>query len=205
MGQINNFVPLSRRIIAGANVTVNGGGSASLEENITIAASGGGGGNPWQLLDQNGSPIVGGSTWTYSVDVPNVDVINLDAYSELMVIARNVQSSIAGVRCILASVNNGVSFYNTGGDYVAISDAGIEGGVSIFGGHETNSTAARSFSAVIFASSVNGGPKLCVSSMQTANMRRLFVASNNPINALRFTNSAGGNLTASGSLFVFGR
>lgn len=41
---IINSVPLTRKIIAGSNVTVNGGADASLETDVTIASTGGGGG-----------------------------------------------------------------------------------------------------------------------------------------------------------------
>lgn len=49
-------VPPTRQLIAGANVTVNGGASATLAGNVTIAASGGGGGAI--AVDENGSPVV---------------------------------------------------------------------------------------------------------------------------------------------------
>lgn len=43
---IINSVPLTRKIIAGSNVTVNGGADATLETDVTIASTGGGG-NWW--------------------------------------------------------------------------------------------------------------------------------------------------------------
>src|SRR4051812_47395930 len=65
MGFISNAVTSARRIIAGANVTVNGGASANLGSDITIAASGGGGGTAFTYAtfeDQKAANTAGGAS-----------------------------------------------------------------------------------------------------------------------------------------------
>lgn len=157
----------------------------------------------WTMLDATGAPITSGAAWTYSTPVANVDLIGLAAYTDLLVIAQGVSASISGVRQLLASTNNGSTFYSTSGNYLSIAADGISVNVASWGNENTNSTAARTVTYHIIGANILNAPKMCTFSGSTA--PRLFVADNaNNVDALRINNSGGGNLTA-GTIYLFGR
>lgn len=166
---------------------------------ITAAANGAGGGSAaWTLLDQTGAAAVGSSTWAFSVNVANVDVIGLAPWNELLVIARSITASVSGTRAIQASINNGSTFYSASGDYSIIGADGAGTNSTTWLGHSTATTAARNIIGNI--KNLKGAEKEAVDSGNT----RIFLASTSDINAIRLTNSAGGNLTG-GSLYVYAR
>lgn len=168
---------------------------------VASLLSGVGGGSGYTLVDQTGAPITSGATWTWSTNVANVDVVGLGAYKDFLVVCRNVSASVNGIRCIQVSTNNGASFFSTSGDYVQVTTTGTETAGTFLALHATFATAARTFTAMLPGFGVTGGPKMARSS---SGEDRLFLASASPVNALRFTNSTGGNLTA-GSLYVYAR
>jgi len=140
------------------------------------------------------------ATWTFSAATANVDTINLGSFDELMVIVRNVSSSISGQRAAVFSVNNGLSFFTTSGDYINLPSTGAEAGTTIAATHATASALARTFWMKM---SANQSTSIkYVQDLDTT--QRLFVASFLPVNAVRIFNLGGGNLT-SGSIYVFGR
>lgn len=157
----------------------------------------------WKLVDQTGAETAS-ATWTYSVNVANVDVIGLAGFRDLLIIGRGLVSSVSGNRGIQCSVDNGSSFYSASGDYVSATEAGVEANASAILTHDTAATAARSLFGLISGANVTGTPKLGIGPGTAANSRRLFVASLSPINAIRLVPGGGGNLTA-GSLYVLGR
>lgn len=180
------------------------GGPSVLDVRFLAAVSGlisGVGSGSYTLVNQAGAPITSGATWTWSANVPNVDVVGLGAYKDFLIVCRGVSASVNGLRCIQVSTNNGASFFSTSGDYVQVTTTGTETAGTFLALHATFATAARTFTAELSGFGVSGGPKMARSS---SGEDRLFVASTSPVNALRFTNSAGGNLTA-GSLFVYAR
>ncbi|RWE11572.1 MAG: hypothetical protein EOS61_15695 [Mesorhizobium sp.] len=142
------------------------------------------------------------ASWTYSADIANVDFTNLGSYNELMVLLRNVTASVSGIRLMYVSIDNGANFRNTSGDYKNINLNAAESDTTGFGFGTTNSTAARSGVARIPQSGLNGVPKILENLL--VGLSVLFVQSTSPINALRFTNSTGGNFTG-GSIVVLGR
>ena len=158
-----------------------------------------GGSSAWTLVDQTGAAASGSSTWTWSTNVANVDVTGLSSYNELLVIVRNVTSSVSGVRTILLSVDNGSSFYSASGNYVDVVVGGTDTALTQMFNHGTNSTAARS--VIGYMSNLKGPIKVGINS---SGITRLFLASTSDVNAIRLTNQGGGNLLA-GSLYVFAR
>lgn len=166
------------------------------------AASGGGG--SWSLVDQSGAPIASGTTWSHSVNVANVDVVGLGGYTDLLIVARGLVSSTSGNRNILVSTDNGSSFFSSSGDYVSLSDAGVETNAATMLIHDIATTSARSLLGSILGSGVTGGPKIGLGPGSGGNRQRLFVADTDPISALRLVPGGGGNLTA-GDLYVFAR
>jgi hypothetical protein len=185
---------------AGTGVTVTDAGSG---EALVTISGGGGGGTGWQLVNQSGTPITSGQTWTHSTNVANVDVTGLGSYNELLFVLRNAASSASGFRALLASVDNGSTFYSASGDYVIVGESAIETNGSAFILHNTASAAARSLTGFIPNLS-SFGPKYGFGTGSGDNRQRLFVASNSPINAIRLVPGGGGNFT-SGTLFVFVR
>lgn len=147
-----------------------------------------------------GQTVVG--VYDFAVDGAKaaIDFTGLDAYNELLIIARNLTCGTTGVRQLLASVNNGSSYYNTLGDYVTIDSNGVQANATAFGFHSTNSTSARSMIAHI--ANTKGAAKYA--QFTTSLNQILFVASSLDINAVRVSNSGGGNITG-GQVYVFAR
>lgn len=146
------------------------------------------------------------SNWTLiatstTTGVGQIDFTGLDGYNDLMLIGRAVTGSVSSFRGVLASVDNGSSYYSTSGNYIQLTTAGVESNVGQFDGIDTSSALARSFSLYFPGAGVNGAPKRCIS---TLGAERWFVASNSPINALRYRHSSGGNITG-GTLYLYGR
>lgn len=89
------------------------------------------------------------------------------------------------------------------GDYVAVDNNGVEATTTALLFHATATASARSIAGRI--TGINSfGPKYGAGIGDLSGQNRLFVASNSPVNAIRFENAGGGNLTA-GSLFVKAR
>lgn len=154
----------------------------------------------WVLVDTNGVET-SSPTWTHSTDVANVDVNGLTDYDDLLIVCNQVTASVSGSRAIQVSVNNGASFYSASGDYVTINSSGVRTATTDIARHITFATAARDFVALIAGAGTTAPLKRALA---TDREERTFVASPLPINAIRFLNSAGGNLTG-GSLYVFAR
>jgi hypothetical protein len=131
----------------------------------------------------------------------NIDFVGLANYHQLLVIARGLTDGTSGVRQLLASVDNGSSFYTASGDYKNLTTAGVENNVTAFAFHNTATTAARSMVAHVL--NTRGNEKICVL-MNDPGGFNMFTASASDINAIRVNNSGGGNITA-GTVRVFGR
>lgn len=144
---------------------------------VTAAANGaaGNGGGSWTLIYTN-------AAITNPTSYIDVDVTG---YSEVLVTGRAVTSSASGYRTVQVSVDGGTTFYNTTGDYEAISDTGVASGNYIALSHNSRTTAARSFGGTIQGVSTAGIPKLMVNI--TPILNRWFVASLAPITHIRIT------------------
>lgn len=146
------------------------------------------------------------SSWTYSVDVPQVDFTNLAGYSDILAIMRNVSCSAAEQRLMQMSVDNGATFFGANGDYVSISSAGVETATGFIGFalHDTAATAARSALIQTVGMNVNGAPKFADRQVRYTSDRLMFVGSLLPVNALRFKPQTSGNFTG-GTIQLLGR
>jgi hypothetical protein len=159
---------------------------------------GGGGSAAWSLA----------GSWTWSSNVPSVVIPDLGGFADLLIFGYNITLAVSGQRILHASTNNGSSWFTTSGNYATIPANGVlANDTSLTALHATAATAARSGLSLIRGNNLPGVPKLCESlnRQATDGVQRLFLADLvNPINALRLTGTAGGNITG-GSLFVLGR
>lgn len=142
----------------------------------------------WRLA---GGAYTAAGVWDQALDgsTATVNFTGLAGYSEAMIIARDVTKSGSADIWVLASVNNGSSYFNASGDYQFISTAGVITANTIFGElHATSASAARS--GVFVARNLAAG--IPVGFNQTSGVNhRLFVGSSSAINALRvYTGSA---------------
>lgn len=160
----------------------------------------GGGGGAWALA---GTGQTATGVYDFAVDgaKANIDFAGLGSFNELLILGRGLTTSVLGVRQVLASVDDGVSFYNTSGDYVTVDGAGVEANSPGFGNHSTTATAARTLIFQIF--NTKGAAKLAKCTSLTVH-QVLFVASASDINAIRVNNSGGGNITG-GTVRVYAR
>lgn len=154
----------------------------------------------WQLV---GSGQTATGVYDFAVDgaKANIDFTGLATFNELLVIARALTDGTTGVRQLLASVDNGSSFYTASGDYKNLTTAGVENNITAFAFHNTSSTSARTMVAHIL--NLKGATKIC-DLMNDPGGFNLFTASASDINAIRINNSGGGNITG-GTVYVYGR
>ena len=165
-----------------------------------LKTSGTGSATKWVLVDTNGVET-SSPTWTYSGNVATVDVKGLTDYDDLLIVCDQVSADVSGSRAIQVSTDNGASFYSTSGNYVSINSSGVRTATTDIARHITFATAARDFVALIAGAGTSAPLKRALA---TDREERTFVASPLPINAIRFFNTTGGNLTG-GSLYVFVR
>jgi len=145
----------------------------------------------WRLIGSYDHAVDGTVGWK--------DFVGLGVYKELMIIGLNVSTSGNGDVRALASVDNGVSFYNTAGNYIFTSNNGATSSSSVFASSSGNSTAGKSWAWEL---SLNTTPPQSFSRAYDGN-QRFFVASANRINAIRLV-AASGNLTG-GTAYVHAR
>jgi hypothetical protein len=142
------------------------------------------------------------TTWTWSTNVAQVDITGLAGYSEIYVTVRNMTLSVSGVRQFRLSTDNGATFFSGASDYVSEATNGVEAFQSNFGIHGTSATAARSGSVHIIGANLTG----FIKPIELPNFggSAEFIGSTDPVNAIRFFPSAGGNITG-GVIEVWGR
>jgi hypothetical protein len=203
----------TRQIIAGR--ALDGGGFLSGDVTIDHAESLVAPGTygtatkvPQFVVDQEGHvqgvvevPISGvsGAAWTeakfwnFAVDgaVSTVEA-NVTGAQEILIIARNVSSTSSVQRTVQVSIDGGVSWFTTSGDYNEVSTAGAETNNVGFFLHVTATTAARDGMAHIFNSN-NRLP--LVAHNITRGIQSQFVGSATAINRIRvYGSSAGGGV-----------
>lgn len=188
----DTFIEVPAGGTAGQALLKVSGTDFDLEWGDVAAGGGGGGGTSWSLID----------SWTWSTNVAQVDFTDLDLYSSLLVLFRNVSQSPSGQRGIRFSTDNGASFYATGGNYVSLTASGAESSQDHLALHSSGSTTASAI-GYIYGSNVSGTPKVVDRVNRDDAGSGIFVASTDPINAIRCFPNAGGNFTA-GSIYLLG-
>lgn len=158
----------------------------------------------WQLA---GTGYTAAGVYDQAVDGNDatIDFAGLGSFNELLVVARGLTNGTSGTRQLLVSVDSGATFYSTSGDYQFITNLGVLTNTSVMATHGTASTAARSIWAHIV--NTKGVFKFCHTYTGTAFPaihQIMFVASASDINAIRVTNSGGGDMTA-GTVHVYAR
>lgn len=137
-------------------------------------------------------------SWSWSTNVTEVIANNLGDYKELMVICRDIVCSASVVRLLRVSTNNGSTWFSSTADYQSISNTGVVTGRDNAATHLTANAAARTIFALI-RPNIAGTPKYILG----PEFHSLFVGSLAPINAIRLSLSAAGNITG-GQMFVLG-
>ena len=152
-----------------------------------------GAGASWTLVEAR---TVSGST---TVE----DFIGLSAYSEILVIFTGVTKANSGLAQIELSTDNGSTFLTSSGDYLSMNTAGsgaTSNQTNILG-HSSSTTSARSGWILIECFNEASTYKIAHT---TSALPEYIIPNTTAFNALRFTLSAGGNITA-GTIYVLGR
>lgn len=174
-------------------VPASGGGAINYlrADGAWSAPSGGGGG--FSLI----------SNTALNNTLINLDINNLGSYTSLLIFARLITLANSGTLQLRFSIDNGASFFSGASDYIGLASTGIETGTSAINITSVAATAARSGWINILGSNINGISKVIQISRQDG-PSAIFAASQSPINAIRLTGSAGGNLV-SGNLIILGQ
>lgn len=130
----------------------------------------------------------------------NEDFINLDAYTEIFVLADRITKAASGTLNLRVSTDNGATFLSASGDYIAIAVSGAGANQSSMLMHATAATAARTGTTkILFFNRTE--PKY---SFNTSSTAEYLIPTSSALNAIRVFGSAGGNLTG-GTIYVYGR
>ena len=154
--------------------SVNSDGSVNVTTKSTDAA--------WTLV----------TTWDFAVQGALATIESgpfVDA-NDILITGSLITVSNTGQRAVQVSVDNGATWFTASGDYVDASSSGAEAATWAILGHATNSTAARSFSAIIYAAKSGVSPKLAHAI--TRAVSQYFKASALPITNVRVLNTTGG-------------
>jgi hypothetical protein len=184
---------LYRAEIGWVGLPIGDAGDALLSNGVTPhwgpVSGGGGGGSAWELI----------SHVNIAAPVANVTFIDLD-HDELIVMYRELTASAATVRRVLASVDNGVTFFSTSGNYQQLTSTGSIANVSQMTPGLAAGSAAQSMAVQIKSAKLAGVPKLTTSPQASDIM---FVGSFDPINAIK-VDSTSGTLNA-GDIYLLGK
>jgi hypothetical protein len=152
---------------------------------------------------------IGSASWgmvasiPIAASTPNIDIALPPNANELIIMARNLTTSLAGSRLVRVSTNGGTSFFAGATDYIQVDQNGIAANGSAIISTGDSSTSARTILASINDLAISNVPKAAMNTNQNS-VKRMFVADLiNPINAIRISNSAG-NILA-GHVYLIAR
>jgi hypothetical protein len=155
---------------------------------ITGGGGGGGGGDCWELV----------TTRTIAAGTTSEDITDLGGYDDLLVFLDNSTASTSQARIMRVSVDNGVTFFNTSGDYQTIGASGSISNQSSMAG--TSATAAaRSAAWLLINKNSTEDPKLV-----QANSNYFFIRTTSAIDAIQIRSGTVGTIN-SGTIYVFGK
>ena len=155
---------------------------------VTIPGGGGGGGSAWTFV----------SSTTIALGTTNVDITGLAAYNDLLVILDNSTASTSQARTMRVSVDNGVTFLTTSGDYQIIGSSGSISNQSSMAGSSATA-AARSAAWLLINKNSAENPKVV-----QANSNYFFIRTASAIDAIQVRSGTVGTID-SGTLLVYGR
>lgn len=146
--------------------------------------------------------LIGSWVFSAAAPVPNVTITDLANYTEIRVLAQRVAVSINGARRLRVSTDNGVTFLSTSGQYVMadVSGGPIPDNKIVV----TYQAAANQCTGEAHIACWNLTAPKVVQTGAIQAFRSSYVPTTSPLNALRFDDSGGGNITA-GTLWVWGR
>lgn len=146
----------------------------------------------------------GGAGWTPIYDgpvdtgVPTMDFTGLESWSDLVLIARGITSSVSEVRFIRGSCDGGSTYFSGASSYQVLGADGTLTGASTWGRTTVASAAARTLYWEIIDK--NGAAR----GAQTNNGRVMLAANTvDPVDAIRIGTGAG-NMTG-GTVYLGGR
>jgi hypothetical protein len=156
---------------------------------VEVAVSGGGGGG-WNLV----------ATQVTAAPATSYDFTGLAGADGIMVLLRQVTTSVSAFRLCRVSIDNGATFYAASGDYKSTSAAGAETSQDNF----TFSTSSASVSGFIeIRATSQAVPKFAWPGQGPSNPPSVFVASLSAINAIRISTTAG--TFTGGTIYVLTR
>lgn len=161
-------VPDTRQVIAGTNLT----GGGPLSSDVTLDATGGGGGNYSSIFNQD-----------FSSSPASVIPIDVTGYSDILIIGYDLVHANSVRRGLQVSVNNGVSYYSTSGNYAYLEQAGTRVNEAYIPGHSTASASARTIINQILNGNVGLLPK--VGFQFGGAIPQMFLGSSSPITHIR--------------------
>lgn len=136
--------------------------------------------------------------WNWSANVTTVSATDLGDYRELVVICRDIVTSVSVTRQLRLSTNNGASYFAGGSDYALIQSSGVHAARSSAAFQNGNSASARTVFMRLMGN-IDGAIKLIQHNEGIA----LFQASNARVDAVQLSLNAAGNITG-GQMMVLG-
>lgn len=176
-------------LAAGPNITLNYDDSLNV---LTISASGS---SPkWTVIED----------FTISSGIATHDV-DVSAYDAVLVMVKDVTLATLGTRQLLVSSSDApTTFWNTSGDYTAITTDGVATASTALNFHSVGNVGARSGIIRLEALRNTTSIKVAQNNNTTDGQLRFLTKNTNAISKIRFQGSAGGNMTG-GRLITFGK
>jgi hypothetical protein len=130
------------------------------------------------------------------------DFINLSAYSELLIMCHQVTGTLACIRQVLVSTDNGGTFLNTSGNYVDIDGNGVETNGTVLSLHNTSNASARSCWGILSGFNLGTSLKFWQAGFPTTNLVS-YVNTLTALNAIRVRPHTGS--FNGGTIYILGR
>ena len=143
------------------------------------------------------------NSWTFSINVAQVDFTGLAGYSDVRVLVRAVTLAGSGQRALRVSTDNGSTFLSTSGDYVFCAGTGVETNATSMSMHTTASASARSCEVEICGFNLTA-PKVAQILTRT-DFRTVVIPTASALNAVRVYDTTGSTNLTGGSIYLYAR